>query len=221
MIRARLNTFKQPRLVGISANPNYISILASLAIFVTALSHPSAHGSPLKVAENASTSESSAAQDASVSKKRHKVIEDLPNFHEVHPYLYRGGEPTEVGLDKLKEMKVKTIIDLRSPGERAFNEPQVAKEKGFNYIHMLMSSKAPTKKQVETLLKEVDRAKDKNEPLFVHCAHGSDRTGCMIGIIRVARDDWSYDDAYKEMRKYWFGQKYTELRNAVKQRSTH
>ncbi len=25
-------------------------------------------------------------------------IEDLPNFHEVHPFLYRSGEPTEAGL---------------------------------------------------------------------------------------------------------------------------
>lgn len=207
--------------MGIPAKPSRFSILAAIAIFVTGLNGSFALASPLKGEKSASTSESSTAQDVSLTKKRHKVIEDLPNFHEVHPYLYRGGEPTKAGLEKLKEMKVKTIIDLRSPGERAFNEPEVAKEKGFTYIHMLMSSKAPTQKQVETLLEEVDKAKEKNEPLFVHCAHGSDRTGCMIGIVRVARDDWSYDDAYKEMRKYWFGQKYTELRDAVKQRSTH
>lgn len=221
MIQARLNKFKQSRQIGIPANVGYISILAAIAIFVTVLNGNSANGSPLKEANSGSTSETSAAQDASLTKKRHKGIEDLPNFHKVHPYLYRGGEPTEIGLDKLKEMGVKTIIDLRSPGERAFNEPEVAKEKGFHYIHMLMSSKAPTNKQVTTLLKELDKAKDRSEPLFVHCAHGSDRTGCMVGIIRVARDDWSYDDTYKEMRKYWFGQKYTELRDAVKQRSTH
>jgi protein tyrosine phosphatase (PTP) superfamily phosphohydrolase (DUF442 family) len=218
---ARLDRFKKTALTSIRETHGCISILTAFATFVTVSIAGSAYGSPLKVANDASNPESKTAQDASITKKRNKVIEDLPNFHEVHSYLYRGGEPTEAGLDKLKEMGVKTIIDLRSPGERAFKEPDVAKEKGLRYIHMLMSSKAPTKQQVKTLLDEVDKAKAKNEPLFVHCAHGSDRTGCMVGIVRVARDDWSFDDTYKEMRKYWFGQKYTELRNAVKERSTH
>ena len=52
--------------------------------------------------------------------------------------------------------------------------------------------------------------------VFVHCAHGSDRTGCMIGIWRVMRDGYDYDTAYKEMRKYWFTPKFTNLSGAVR-----
>src|SRR5262249_22794778 len=63
--------------------------------------------------------------------KAAKVKEDLPNFHEVHPFLYRSGEPTEAGLKKLKEMGVKTLIDLRAPSERAFDEKEAAKELGL------------------------------------------------------------------------------------------
>ena len=82
-----------------------------------------------------------------------------------------------------------------------------------------MSDKAPTKAQVDTLLKTIDDGKEKEKPVFVHCAHGSDRTGCMVGIWRVTRDGWSFDDTYKEMRKYWFGPKYLKLKDAVKSRA--
>lgn len=150
-----------------------------------------------------------------------KETQDLPNFHKVTDYLYRGGEPTAAGMHQLQKMGVKTLIDLRAKTEAAHDEEALAKKLGMKYINMTMTSEAPTKQQVETLLATIDSAKEKNEPVLVHCAHGSDRTGCMIGIWRVSRDNWSFDDTYKEMRKYWFGVKYDKLRNAVKVRASH
>jgi DNA-binding ferritin-like protein (Dps family) len=38
----------------------------------------------------------------------------------------------------------------------------------------------------------------------------------MIGIWRVMRDGYDYDTAYKEMRKYWFTPKFTNLSGAVR-----
>jgi protein tyrosine/serine phosphatase len=55
--------------------------------------------------------------------------------------------------------------------------------------------------------------------VFVHCAHGSDRTGCMVGIWRVSRDQWTYPQAYKEMRKCYFGPQFKELSHAVQIRA--
>lgn len=143
---------------------------------------------------------------------------DLPNFHEVHPYLYRGGEPTKAGLRKLKEMGVATIIDLRGSPEQVYNEEREAKVLGMKTINLPMSSQAPTKKQVETFLCQVESAaKGQNGgAVFVHCAHGSDRTGCMVGIWRVTHENWSYDQAYREMRKYYFTPKFTKLSGSVR-----
>jgi len=149
-----------------------------------------------------------------------KAVEDLPNFHEVHPFLYRSGEPTEAGLKKLKEMGVKTLIDLRAPSERHFDEDEAAKKLGMKYIMLTMTSEPPAQKQVDTLIgkiKEAQKAPEKGSVL-VHCAHGSDRTGCMIGIWRVTQEGWSYEDAYREMRKYWFTPKFTKLAESVKER---
>ncbi|HIA53057.1 MAG TPA: hypothetical protein EYN91_13375 [Candidatus Melainabacteria bacterium] len=190
------------------------------------------------------------SSDAVQTTKAVKAKEDLPNFHQVHPYLYRGGEPSKEGLKKIKEMGITTIFDLRNPGEMSYNEKEAAKELGIRYISMPMNSKAPTNKQIKRLMDEIDRAKgnaveitepgqaekiakaetteiEKNtkngksqgaskQAVFVHCAHGSDRTGCMIGIWRVMRDGYDYDTAYKEMRKYWFTPKFTNLSGAVR-----
>ncbi|HMO20649.1 MAG TPA: hypothetical protein PKC98_06755, partial [Candidatus Melainabacteria bacterium] len=43
-------------------------------------------------------------QKAGTVKTQPKKAEDLPNFHKVHPFLYRGGEPSIKGMEKLSDM---------------------------------------------------------------------------------------------------------------------
>lgn len=164
--------------------------------------------------------------DASFDKARFEqevtLKKDLPNFHEVHPFLYRSGAPSVAGLQDLKARGFKTIIDLRAPSERKFDEPAEAKQLGLKYINLVMSSQAPTPKQIQVFLQTVKSAQahPENGPVLVHCAHGSDRTGCLVGIWRVKEDGWSYEEAYKEMRHYWFSPKFTNLSGTVRQFAT-
>ena len=44
----------------------------------------------------------------------------LPNFAQVSRALYRGAQPDRVGFQRLQQMGVKTIVDLR--GERHSDE---------------------------------------------------------------------------------------------------
>lgn len=147
-------------------------------------------------------------------------MEGLLNFHEVHPYLYRGGGPDQQALHNLKDKGVKTIIDLRAPSEGAKAEKKSAAALGLKYINLPMDSHAPTKTQVHIFIETVEKAqKGHSGPVYVHCAHGSDRTGCMVGIWRVTHEGWTYDKAYQEMRRYFFTPKFTALSSAVKQYS--
>ena len=41
---------------------------------------------------------------------------------------------------------------------------------------------------------------ERNHPIFLHCLHGKDRTGLMVAIFRMARQGWSFDKAYTEMK---------------------
>jgi len=156
---------------------------------------------------------------SSALEPENKPKEHLPNFHQVAPYLYRGGEPTETGLEQVKKMGVATIIDLRGAGPDTKIEKEQAEKLGMHYANLPMDSRAPSNEQVDQFLHAVEKAKAANadKAVFVHCQHGSDRTGCMVGVWRVTHDGWSYDKAYEEMRKYYFGPKFVNLSTTVRQ----
>jgi len=141
---------------------------------------------------------------------------DLPNLHTVAPGIYRGAAPTVAGLQRLRAMGVHTVIDLRIAPKTVRKEKAEVERLGMKWINLPMSGDPPTPKQVDTLLTTLKAAP--RDPVFVHCQHGADRTGCMLGIYRVTQQGWSYDQAYKEMRKYGFKPHYTELADAVHKR---
>ncbi len=142
---------------------------------------------------------------------------DLPNFHPVAPGIYRGAAPTEAGLKRLKAMGIKTVIDLRIAPKTVKKEGIFARSLGFHWINLPMGADPPTPKQVATLLATLKRAPA--EPVFVHCQHGADRTGCMLGIYRVTQEGWSFPRAYTEMRQDGFDPRWTRLRQAVQMRA--
>jgi protein tyrosine/serine phosphatase len=139
----------------------------------------------------------------------------LPNFHTTVPGIYRGGAPTVQGLKRLKAMGVHTIIDLRIAPKTVRKEEILARSMGFQWINLPMGSDAPTPREVSTLLATLKRAPQQS--VYVHCQHGADRTGCMIGIWRVTQQGWSYPRAFAEMRRYGFNPRWTHLSNAVLQ----
>jgi protein tyrosine/serine phosphatase len=137
----------------------------------------------------------------------------LPNFHTVADGIYRGGAPTPEGFKSLRAMKIKTDIDLRI--EAAHKQEKLAAEAlGFKYLSLPMGKEAPTPQQVQTLLDTL--ADPEARPVYVHCQHGADRTGCMIGIYRVKVQGWSFEKAWAEMLADGFKPKLTELKEAVK-----
>jgi len=140
---------------------------------------------------------------------------DLPNFHTVAPGIYRGAAPTDTGLQKLKAMGVKTIIDLRIAPKTVKKEGQTARAMGFKWINLPMGAEAPTKKEVDTLLATLNAATPQS-PVYVHCQHGADRTGCMLGVYRVTHDHWTYDQAMAEAHKYGFNRRWTNLSGTVR-----
>jgi protein tyrosine/serine phosphatase len=138
----------------------------------------------------------------------------LPNFHPVDPGIYRGGAPTPAGLSQLKAMGVKTIIDLRISPKRVKREGVEARAMGFQWMNLPMGADPPTPKQVAILLATLKQASPAS-PVFVHCEHGADRSGCMLAIYRIEDDHWTFARAWKEMRRYGFNPHWKKLAWAV------
>jgi tyrosine-protein phosphatase SIW14 len=144
-----------------------------------------------------------------------KVSEhDLPNFHAVTPVLLRGAAPTPEGLEVLQKMGVKTVIDLRIAPKTVAKERAQLDKMGMHFLNLPMSGEPPTDAQIQTFMKTI--ADPAQQPVFVHCQHGADRTGTMIGIYREQVAGWPYDKTYKEMRKYGFNSHWTKLSATVR-----
>lgn len=144
---------------------------------------------------------------------------DLPNFHRVEPFLYRGGQPRGKGLERLQQMGIKTVINLRG-GKQPLKEQSECNKLGLKFISIPISHHhAPANSDVEQFLQIVQAAKDDPSKggVFVHCKAGEDRTGCMIALYRVKEDGWTSRQACDEMQKLGFHSIFRELTKSVKQ----
>lgn len=127
--------------------------------------------------------------------------EQLPNFHEVNSQLYRGAQPKSGGVKRLAKMGIKTIVNLRGAGESTRNEEAEARAAGLRYFNIpLKEFGRPTDEQVERALKIL--AESENQPVFVHCRLGADRTGLVVAIYRITHDGWTSERAKAEANKY-------------------
>lgn len=127
--------------------------------------------------------------------------EELPNFHRVNESLSRGAQPHRGDISRLATLGVRTIINLRGADERSEAEEAEAHAAGLNYFNVPMSGSArPTNAQVERALELINAPE--NQPVFVHCRRGADRTGTIIAIYRITHDGWTSEQAKAEANRY-------------------
>ncbi len=124
----------------------------------------------------------------------------VSNFAKVSPRLYRGGQPTPAGFEKLKKMGVDIVVDLRLSGKE--EERERVTKAGMQFValpwHCLRPRDA-TFARFLTLLRE-----HPDKKFFVHCRYGDDRTGMMIAAYRMAMEGWTRQEAREEMNKFGF-----------------
>ena len=123
----------------------------------------------------------------------------LPNCFKVSDTLYRGAQPDPKGLYELVSMGIRTVINARSED---YDSAGLAATK-INYMHLPMSAFNAHDREVIAFLRIVT---DKSTgPVFLHCQHGSDRTGLLCAMYRIAVQDWSKAQAIAEMTQGGMG----------------
>ncbi len=135
----------------------------------------------------------------------------LANVGRVTPGVYRGAQPEAAGYATLKKMGIKTVINLRtSMSERAQVEAAG-----------MQSFEVPMEMSRDGLRAKVDRvvalmADPANQPVFVHCRHGQDRTGIVVAAYRMKIEGWPLADAEAEMQAFGFNNIWVNFKRFIR-----
>lgn len=126
-------------------------------------------------------------------------LKGVPNLHKVDEGLYRSAQPSAEGMKALKELGVETIVNLRS----FHSDRDEIGTTGLGYEHIYMKAWHPEYKEAVRFLQIATNPK--RRPVLVHCMHGSDRTGAMVAVYRMAVEGWPKDRALREMTEGGYG----------------
>lgn len=136
----------------------------------------------------------------------------IPNFAQVKPGLWRGGQPTSSeSWAYLQSLGVKHVVKLNMDSEgddyaamlygmelHALGiQPEGDKDIFDNISNTFVR---PDPVRIQTAL-DLIRA---GGGVFAHCVHGQDRTGLVIAESRVLQDGWTKSQARVEMLRYGY-----------------
>ncbi len=124
------------------------------------------------------------------------AVNGIPNFSEVRTGLYRGGQPNEQGWQFLRSIGVTNIVKLNREVADAPAEGMMVQ---FIPLPPATISEAFRKPRSNDVCQAVQAMKLGGT--FVHCRHGRDRTGLVVGCYRMWIEGWSDSAAAREMGK--------------------
>jgi len=135
----------------------------------------------------------------------------LTNIGRVANGIFRGAQPKPEGYATLKVMGVRTVINLRT----RHGEKEAVEAAGMRYVEIPMNvwknvDPAAVRKALSVM---TDPA---NQPVFVHCQHGKDRTGLVAAVYRMEIDGWSEAEAEAEMEAFGFHEIWFQLKKFVR-----
>ena len=131
----------------------------------------------------------------------------VPNYDEVNKQLSRGAQPSAEGVTELATRGVVTIINLRPESEdpsAAAREKAAAHSLMKHYEPVALSKWfAPQEKDISRILNIISDPTE--QPVFVHCQRGADRTGTVVAIYRITHDCWNAEEAIREAGRHGMG----------------
>jgi protein tyrosine/serine phosphatase len=120
------------------------------------------------------------------------------NVHTVIPWqLYRGAQPSAQSLeDLIRKYKIRTVLNARGccwPDTWYTDEAAVCQRLGVNLEDVCFSAvHLPSRDELRVLIDVLDHAE---QPIFIHCRQGADRTGIASMAAKLLLEGSSYDSA--------------------------
>jgi hypothetical protein len=122
------------------------------------------------------------------------------NFTKVADGLYRGSAPSKEDVKDLYDLGIRKIVSLdRRAGERIHD---IAEKLHIQHIMLPLEFDIGSMKQLLAL--DIGKLLG-GGPTFVHCQHGKDRTGLVVGMYEGKCLGKSYDSVIKNALSFGFG----------------
>ena len=122
------------------------------------------------------------------------------NLYQMSPTLYRSALPDSAAQPLLEKLHITTVINFLPEADSSW-----LKTPGVTQVQLPYRTNHVDDADVLAALRAIQTAQAKG-PVLMHCKHGSDRTGLMSAMYRVVIEDWSKEDALKEMTQGGFGE---------------
>jgi protein tyrosine/serine phosphatase len=123
---------------------------------------------------------------------------NFKNLYKLNDSIYRSEQPSRKGFIELEAMGVQSILNFR----RLKEDRRKASSTDLNLNWIPIRTKELSEAQLVDALRVI---KQSEKPILIHCWHGSDRTGAVAAAYRVIFQNWSKEDAIRELRYEEFG----------------
>ncbi len=118
----------------------------------------------------------------------------VPNFRRVSANVYSGGKPEGEGAFRaLAALGIRTVVSV--DGETP--DVEGARRAGLRYVHLPCEYSGLSRERELEVARVV---RDSEEPIFVHCHHGTQRGPAAAAIARLVRDGGTKEEALAEIR---------------------
>jgi protein tyrosine phosphatase (PTP) superfamily phosphohydrolase (DUF442 family) len=127
---------------------------------------------------------------------------DSFRFQKISDSFYRGSDASK-NIPELARQGIKMILNLKTISKAELdNLTRIAKKYDIEYINIPVN---PFKIQdsIPAIIAVLGKASEEN-PLFVHCTFGRDRTGFVTALYRNLEENWDIQDAISDMYENGF-----------------
>lgn len=132
----------------------------------------------------------------SIEKKWAREIKKEINMYQIDTKLYRSQQLKKEDYEILYKYNINTIINLRFFGRNS--DIKIFSDKNLNLISKPLKTWNVSTDEIADILYQIEK-NSQSGSVLIHCYHGSDRTGLISSMYRIIYQNWTIEDAKKEL----------------------